>query len=410
MAEFGGDCLQEILKQCTLLDYNFGFLGEIYIEPQILYEVDVDFIGKYFSWKKPYFCSRNYHYYESDINVIFGYIFEYENDINEIVHLNMNEDDKRCILFCILSHLLNDMSKILGILFSYKNLRSEFYRTNKELLQAISDFYIGMIFNSELIEFHYINKNFFERMLKMIEGMDGIRTREYSEMDHPLILIKSYMVYYEYIKGINLFVSPLQGASLIPTVYVSLAKLIGKKEGLNQEMNIEYVRYSNYDSLHYIDVGIDEQIMEILRYNGNIPLILIDDNVGTGTTLENLVDPLRRVFDTVYTGVIECRWDTKMYHIDYPAFDMNKIDLITPLEYRHYGIIDEEIAYIRMSNKLSEKYKDVFYNLEFVYDECDFVDYLNNSEIKRDKKIRLLDIVSKYKKIESYECNFKKET
>jgi hypothetical protein len=271
---FGGDCLQDILKQCILLGYNFGFLGEIYIEPQTLYAVDVeDLIVKYFSWKKPYYCSRNYHYYESDINVIFGYIFEYENDTNEIVRLNINEEDKRCILFCILTHLLNDMAKILGIVFSYKNLRNKFYRTNKELLQAISDFYIGVVFNFKIIEFHYINSNFFVKLLKMIKKIDGIKAREYSEMDHPLILIKSYMVYYDYIKDVNLFVSPLQGASLIPVVYVSLAKLVEKKEGFNKQMNIEYVRYSNYDSLHHIDVGIDEQIMEIFRYNGNIPLM-----------------------------------------------------------------------------------------------------------------------------------------
>lgn len=410
MSEFGGDCLQDILKRCILLNYNFGFLGEIYIGPQILNEVDKNYIEKYFSWKKPYFCSRNCHYYESNISVIFQYIFEYEDDINEIIHLSMNEDDKRCMLFCILSHLLNDMSKILGISFSHKDLRGEYYRTIKELLQAISDFYIGMVFNFDLIEFHCIEKKIFKGMLKTIEGIDGIRAREYSEMDHPLILIKSYIVYYEYIKGINLFVSPLQGASLIPAVYVSLSKLIRKKEDLNQNMNIEYVRYSNYDSSHYIDICIDEQIMEIFRYNENIPLILIDDNVGTGMTIENLVIPLRRVFDTVYTGVIECRWDTKMYRIDYPAFDMNKIDLITPLQYRHYRIFDEEITDIRMSNKLSEKYKENFYNLKFVYDECDFVYYLNNSEIKRDKKIKLLDIVYKYKKIEGNECRFKKET
>jgi hypothetical protein len=94
-----------------------------------------------------------------------------------------------------------------------------------------------------------------------------------------------------------------------------------------------------------------------------------------------------------------------MYHPDYPAFDMNQIDLITPLEYRHYGIIDEEIAYIRLSDKLSEKYKNNFCNLEFVYNQCDFIDYLNNSEIKKDEKNRLLDIISKYKEIENYVGN-----
>ncbi len=61
--------MQEILKQYTLLDYNFGLLGEIYIEPQILYEVDTDFIEKYFSWKDPYFCNRNFHYYLHCIDV-----------------------------------------------------------------------------------------------------------------------------------------------------------------------------------------------------------------------------------------------------------------------------------------------------------------------------------------------------
>lgn len=127
-------------------------------------------------------------------------IYEYEDDINKIIHMSMNEEDKRCVLFCILSHLLNDMSKILGISFSHKDVRGEFYRTNKELLQKISDFYIGVIFKFDLKEFHCIEKSYFKRMFKTIELIDGIRAREYSEMDHPIILIKSFMVYYEYIK------------------------------------------------------------------------------------------------------------------------------------------------------------------------------------------------------------------
>ncbi|MBI9014680.1 MAG: hypothetical protein JEZ08_20755 [Clostridiales bacterium] len=389
-------------KQCILLDYNFGFLGEIYIEKVKLNECNSDIINKYFSLKEPYYCNRNFHYYDTDVQKVLLYLHECTNDINEVNNSALGDDLKRCIIFGIVSHLMNDTAKILGLVFSYDCLRTEFCEHMKRFLQYCTDYFVKLIFQEEMISFEAFDSCVLKRLTLAISSMDNIEAREYSEMDHPLILVKSYFAYEEYLRGKKGLVAPLQGASYIPPVYISLSKYLNNDETLEFPKSFDYLRLSIYDNSHHIDTSVENQVIEMKRkYENSDELLLIDDNIGTGTTIRGLKEELEVCFENITTGVIECRWETKVHNSSYPAFHVNDVDIISPLEYRHYRRFDEEIEHMKTKTEIHKNYiANQFYKQNYIYDHIDFENYINNSEIIKTNKQRLLDITERYKQLE----------
>lgn len=377
---------------------NFGFLGEIYVEPEVLYGVDEDVIHKYFSKKSPYFASRNAYYYQTNIEVLRGYLYEYPIDLNEILDLKNSRRNKKLLLFTVLSHILNDTSKLIGIVFSYENLRIYYLNQLKTVLDQLCSCLIDLLFFDKIIDIRNLNLDSLYTVIESIIELDNIVLREYTEMDHMKILIQSFFVYQKHIVGTELIMGILQGGCIIPAIYKSMYhKLI--KSGEDLSIEYDYIRYSNYDTHQFMSKGPEQYAKDIAKkFNPNTKIMIIDDNAGTGSTINKLKGILSTYFKNIHTCVVECRWDTKINDPTYPAFSINSIDIITPLEYRHYGYFDEKMLYIKLSDEIHDDYKKgMFYKLEFIYDLIDFDEFITKSEITKQNKKQLTSIISDYK-------------
>lgn len=389
----------DILKRCKIKNYKFGFLGESYIEIENLSSCDTKSIERYFSLKAPYYCNRNAHYYSTSLDEIDDYYLRYQTDINTVLKSEIEIETKRFVLFSILAHWINDTAKVIGLLYAYGELREKYIEKLKAVCQNQSDAYINMMFDESIDQFDFIDISVFESIAKHARRLNVSSVRQYSEMDHPKILLKSFCVYEEYFRDRDLYVCPLQGASIIAPMYISMSKKLFKTSCYNYPMRFSYVRTSNYDDSHYLDLSIEDQVERIkLKYDERCKITLVDDNVGTGQTIRALKKVLSRKFKDVLTCVLECRWETKVNSSDYPAFDMNEIDILTPLEYRHYKRFDDEIDNIINQETLNIRYhENKFYALNFVYDNYDFDDFISNSELNNDNLHRLKRITDKYK-------------
>ncbi len=163
--------------------------------------------------------------------------------------------------------------------------------------------------------------------------------------------------------------------------------------------DFNYLRHSNYDNKYHLDIKPFDQVKALSsEYNSDISILLIDDTTGTATTIKTLKKYLENCFTDITTGVIECRWNTKMFNDEYSSFGMNDVDIITPLEYRHFRIFAEEIDYIRNSLIIKEKYStNEFYSEEYIYDRVDFNEYIEESEILPCNKERLVKVIVNYR-------------
>lgn len=393
----------EMLKKCRILNYNFGFLGETYIEIEKFDDCDLTLKEKYFSLKLPYYCSRNSHYYSTSLDELIFYYKTYHIDVQQILNTDFSKEIKIYLLFTLITHLINDTAKLIGLVYSYGCLRLNYLEKLKSMLQEQTDYFINLIFHEDIKLIKPVDEMLINNLLESTLEL-GIRTvREYSEMDHPIILLKSYFVYEEYFRNKDIYLAPLQGASIIPAMYISMSKILFHSNNSKYPRSYFYLRTSNYDNTHHLDLSVRDQV-RILRnqLKNNAKIVLIDDNVGTGKTLRDLKKGLEAYFSDIMTCVIECRWEAKILNEEYPAFDLNEVDIITPLEYRYYKRFDEEIDYLNNNKDINKKYyENSFYSLDFVYNNHDFDEFISNSEINETNLKRLSNIVSKYKRINS---------
>jgi len=393
------------MMRSILADYKFGFLGEAYIESEeieLFSKEKSEILYKYFSLKKPYYCNRNLDYYSTELDVVFSYIETCYKDINGILTSELNYKLKQYVLFSIMNHLINCVSKLVGIIFSYEKLRSNYMQYVTHYLQLCTDYFVKIIFEQNLTEFVSFDEKTLSEIKEISNSFGNIEVREYSEMDHPLILLNSFFAYEQFLSEKTLILAPLQGACIIPPMYISLLNFIKKESGLSHNVRFEYLRFSTYDSEYYFDIPLNEQVRLLgEKYHSDENILLIDDNTGTATTIKKLESEIGNVFTNITTCVIECRWDTKIKPTDYPnypAFNLNDIDIITPLCYRHYRRFFNEIEHMRKADYLLSEYENCeFYSLEFIFDDFEFEKYLDTSEILESNKSRLMIIIDNYK-------------
>ncbi|WP_430882460.1 hypothetical protein [Fusibacter sp. JL216-2] len=383
-------------------DYKFGFLGEAYIEDEKL-EFNLhqapEILKKYFSLKKPYYCNRNSSYYSTELVTVFEYIEICPKDLNKILTFNINQKTKQYILFSIMNHQISNISKLVGVVFSNERLRTNYIESVKEYLQHCTDYFICIIYGNNPDKFISFDSEILSEIKDIATSLENIQVREYSEMDHPLILFSSFWAYKQFISEKDLILAPLQGGSIIPPMYISLLKYAQKSDEFQQGIRFDYLKFSTYDTGELIDISLRKQV-ELLgeKYSCDENILLIDDNTGTATTIKKLRTELECIFNNITTGVLECRWDTKIIESDYPAFNMNDIDIITPLCYRHFRRFENEIEYMKNVSIINAEFSfGEFYNLEFIFDQFDFESFLESSEITESNKSRLMTVISKYR-------------
>ncbi len=388
------------IESSYLLKQNYGFLGECYYEMKRFDLIDSHLIDKYFSVKTPFYCNRNAYCYTTDINLLKKRVFEYPYDldtcINEINEFEIRKD----LIYSILSHEINDISKALGVIFSHELLREKYYDEFKSFIQKKCEDLIKCLFSDKLIFDNLRNEKLWTELFDDINSINNLSIREYSEMDNHLLLVKSFFAYKEFIEDKEVLVGPIQGAGMIPPFYISMLKRFSNLPN-NILWKFDYMRHSNYDNEQYLDIKPQEQVgLLSKKYDSDTSILLIDDTTGTATTIKTLKEFLKMNFTDITTCVIECRWNTKINNAEYSAFGMNDVDIISPLEYRHFKDFADEIDYIRDHKKIKIKYITTgFYKEKYIYNEINFRKYIESSEISKPNKKRLLKIIENYELI-----------
>lgn len=398
------ETIKPFLNKTILSKYKFGFAGEVYIEADKFEEEYNQYfliLEKYFSLKKPFYCNRNHTYYSTDISETTDLIKNIVIDAPIILSLELSYDNKRYIIFSLTEYMLSCIAKLVGVIFSYTNLDDVYYNELKEYLIDLTDYITRIIFDEELNQFPPLSLGLIDSIIMDMKELSISNIREYSEMDNILIMFVTYFALCDYIGEHDIIISPLQGAALIPPFYISMQKytnMMNKGSGL---AGYEYVRFSKYDNTHYCELSLLDQVHLLSHhYPESTNILLIDDSTGTAITLKSIKIELLKYFKKISTCALEYYWEGKIFKADYPAFQLDDIDLITPLCYRYFKILEEHIGYLKNVQDYNFRYDLVeFSKINMIYDKMDYCSYINSNCKEPSANIRTLNIYEKIKEI-----------
>ena len=406
--------VDSFLNKSILQKYKFGFTGEAYIESsefEIEYNMYLPILKKYFSIKKPFYCNRNNAYYSEDLEETIDLLRAILIDAPIILNSEMIHNKKQFVVFSLTEHMLSCIAKLIGIVFSYNTLKNSYYELLKGYLLRFTDYLVQIIYNEDFYGFPKLNFDFIADLLTDVKRLNIASVREYSEMDNILVMTTAFFALCDHIGVNDIIISPLQGAALIPPFYISMLNYMNVTKKDIYKISYEYVRYSRYDTSHFCQESLSEQVYHLsTKYPVASKIILIDDNTGTAITIKTIKNELLRYFTNITTGVLEYYWEAKIYNADtYPAFQLDDIDLITPLCYRHFKILDEQINYIKNLKEIHTRYsQDSFNKLSMIYNEMDYSQYISKSSIDELRKLRILNIYERFRYLddimENYHC------
>lgn len=396
--------IKPFLNQTILSKYKFGFAGEVYIEADRFeeeYNQNLTILEKYFSLKKPFYCNRNYTYYSTDLNETTDLVKNIAFDAPIILNLELSNDNKRYIIFSLTEYMLSCIAKLVGVIFSYTSLEVNYYKALKEYLIDLTDYITQIIFDEELNQFPPISFGLIDSIISDMKKLNISCVREYSEMDNILIMFITYFALCDYIGEHDIIISPLQGAALIPPFFISMRKYTNIMNRCCGLAGYEYVRFSKYDNNHYCELPLIDQVHLLsAQYPESTNILLIDDNTGTATTIKSIKQELLKYFKNISTCALEYYWEGKIFNADYPAFQLDEIDLITPLCYRYFKILEEHLKFLKNKKDNNFRYDLVeFSKINMIYDKIDYSLYINNNCIETSTKTRIFSIYERIKDV-----------
>lgn len=396
--------IKPFLNQTILSKYKFGFAGEVYIEADRFeeeYNQNLTILEKYFSLKKPFYCNRNYTYYSTDLNETTDLVKNIAFDAPIILNLELSNDNKRYIIFSLTEYMLSCIAKLVGVIFSYTSLDVNYYKALKEYLIDLTDYITQIIFDEELNQFPPISFRLIDSIISDMKKLNISCVREYSEMDNILIMFITYFALCDYIGEHDIIISPLQGAALIPPFFISMRKYTNIMNRCCGLAGYEYVRFSKYDNNHYCELPLIDQVHLLsAQYPESTNILLIDDNTGTATTIKSIKQELLKYFKNISTCALEYYWEGKIFNADYPAFQLDEIDLITPLCYRYFKILEEHLKFLKNKEDNNFRYDLVeFSKINMIYDKIDYSLYINNNCIETSTKTRIFSIYERIKDV-----------
>lgn len=396
--------IKPFLNQTILSKYKFGFAGEVYIEADRFeeeYNQNLTILEKYFSLKKPFYCNRNYTYYSTDLNETTDLVKNIAFDAPIILNLELSNDNKRYIIFSLTEYMLSCIAKLVGVIFSYTSLEVNYYKALKEYLIDLTDYITQIIFDEELNQFPPISFGLIDSIISDMKKLNISCVREYSEMDNILIMFITYFALCDYIGEHDIIISPLQGAALIPPFFISMRKYTNIMNRCCGLAGYEYVRFSKYDNNHYCELPLIDQVHLLsAQYPESTNILLIDDNTGTATTIKSIKQELLKYFKNISTCALEYYWEGKIFNADYPAFQLDEIDLITPLCYRYFKILEEHLKFLKNKKDNNFRYDLVeFSKINMIYDKIDYSSYINNNCIETSTKTRIFSIYERIKDV-----------
>lgn len=396
--------IKPFLNQTILSKYKFGFAGEVYIEADRFeeeYNQNLPILEKYFSLKKPFYCNRNYTYYSTDLNETTDLVKNIAFDAPIILNLELSYDNKRYIIFSLTEYMLSCIAKLVGVIFSYTSLDVNYYKALKEYLIDLTDYITQIIFDEELNQFPPLSFDLIDSIISDMKDLNISDVREYSEMDNILIMFITYFALCDYIGEHDIIISPLQGAALIPPFFISMQKYTNSMNRCCGLAGYEYVRFSKYDNNHYCELSLIDQVHLLsAQYPESTNILLIDDNTGTATTIKSIKQELLKYFKNISTCALEYYWEGKIFNADYPAFQLDEIDLITPLCYRYFKILEEHLKFLKNKEDINFRYDLVeFSKINMIYDKIDYSLYINNNCIEASTKTRIFSVYERIKDV-----------
>ena len=398
------ETIKPFLNKTILSEYKFGLAGEVYIEADKFeeeYNQYFSILEKYFSLKKPFYCNRNYTYYSADIIEITDLLKNIAIDAPIILDLEISYDNKRYIIFSLTEYMLSCIAKLVGVIFSYTSLCDNYYKVLKEYLIDLTDYITRIIFDEELNLFPPISFSLIDSIMSDMKKLNIYSVREFSEMDNILIMFVTYFALCDYIGEHDIIISPLQGAALIPPFFISMQKYTNTMNISTGLVGYEYIRYSKYDNTHYCELSLLDQVRLVsTKYPESTNILLLDDSTGTATTLRFIKQELLKYFKNISTCALEYYWEGKIFKTDYPAFQLDEIDLITPLCYRYFKILLEHLEFLKNGKDNNFSYDLVeFSKINMIYDKIDYASYINNNCKELLIKKRTLNIYERTKEI-----------
>lgn len=384
------DKVKFIYENLKINPNSFGLAGELYIK-QKSSNVEVQYrslINKYVSINKDnFYVNRKPVYFSSCFDDAVNIIFEIPEDYRIILKSNISIELKRYLLFTFTEYIMSSICKLLNLCFIYRDFKNYFYNSLKNYLIDLSHLLVSIQFSEDFQQMEMLDGSIYKSIVLVAKELNITKLREHVEMDNKMLLIIGYLEYSDYVKKYDLILSPLLGAAQIPTLFNALNSFMNKYDVSLQPISFEYIKYSTYEE-DGCDcfISIEEQKQWLCeKYSNNSKVLLIDESLGTGTTVLRIKKEIEEYFFAVDTAAIEYRWDKKIiWNTDRDWFNINDIDYVSPIYYRHYSILDEQILQLKNETVSYQPY--VPYT---VYDDMNYHPYIIKQNINYKNKVTM---------------------
>lgn len=375
------DMINLINKNLKIKPLEFGFAGEVYSKPNNYDKCQSEVISKYIFMYQNICVNRTAIYYSNSFSHALDIIEQAHDDYCFIHQSQMDIDFKRYALFSIIEYAMHSICKLLNVCFENKEFRAKFYIDLKDQLENYTDIIVALMFSESFPDIQTARNDLYNGIKNFFSHGSVPLLRDHVEYDHKLLLVYSYILYYDIIDETKLLLCPLLGAAQIPPFLNSMEKHFSKDFNNIRTITYDYIKYSTYDISDFFP--LDEQLTELINNHGNyLNVVLLDESLGTGLTLIEAKKILKNYFYDIKIGAVEFRWDKKIvFNTDREWFDIDHIDYITPISYRHYLYLTHQIDCFKKSIVIPLPYIPFM-----IYDDYNFEHYISKQQISKEKK------------------------
>lgn len=375
------DLINLINNNLKIKPLDFGFAGEVYSKPNSCTKQQSEVINKYIFVYQNTYVNRKAIYYSNSFTDVLSILEQSHDDYYYIYQTQLDFPFKRYVLFSIIEYVMHSICKLLNICFENRTFKTEFYDNIKKQLEIYTDIIAELMFSEILPQIHVFQNGLYNKIKSFFLFNNTPLLREHVEYDHKLLLVYAYILYFDFISIDKLLICPLLGAAQIPPFFNSIEKYFRKRLQMNRIITYDYVKYSTYDIEN--SIPLSEQLTELVRTHGSFSnVILIDESLGTGTTLLEIKKAFNSYYTDIKVGAVEFRWDKKIVcNNDNEWFDINRIDYITPISYRHYLLLTNQISCLKR-NVISP----LPYIPFMIFDDYNFEHYISKQKINDEKK------------------------
>jgi len=360
---------------------SFGFAGEVYAK---FYECEEEYkkiIGKYIFIYQATCINRKAIYYSVSFEDVLSILREADSDYLVISQSKILFEYKRYVLFTMVEYVMHAVCKLLNICFENNGFREKFYILLKKKLNYYTDILVSLMFSDNFPDLKPIELDFIGKIENIYIAENISPLREHVEMDNKMILVLGYVLYADYIERCDLLICPLLGSAQIPPFFNSLEILFSKNDCIPKQIQYDYVKYSTYDITDYLP--FEEQLNDIMNhFDKDKKILILDESLGTGRTVLAIKQSLRNHFNSIAVASIEFKWDKKIaWDEKYAWFDIDEIDLITPISYRDWFLLSNQTASFKRNTAYIQPYIPYM-----VYDDPGFASYMSAQKISIEKQ------------------------